>query len=122
MVIAPKDYDTEIEAALENKDVGFVKSGQHAEVKVDTFPFTRYGTVPGKVIFISQDAVPDEKRGLLYQARIKLEGATLRVDGRDVVLTPGMIVSAEITTGRQRVIDFFLDPLRKTFGEGLRER
>jgi hemolysin D len=122
MVIAPSEYDAEVEAVLENKDVGFVKVGQHAEVKVETFPFTRYGTLPGTVSYVSQDAAPDEKRGLLFQARVKLERASLRVDERDVALTPGMAVTAEISTGKRRVIDFFLDPVRKVANEGLRER
>ena len=122
MVIAPSDYEAEVEAVLENKDVGFVKIGQHAEVKVETFPFTRYGTLPGTVSYVSQDAAPDEKRGLLFQARVKLERATLRVDERDVRLSPGMAVTAEISTGKRRVIDFFLDPIRKVANEGLRER
>jgi hemolysin D len=122
LVISPSDYQAEIEAILENKDVGFVKVGQRAEVKIETFPFTRYGTLAGTVIFVSSDSVPDEKRGLVYQARVKLDKGTIRVDERDVTLTPGMAVSAEISTGKRRVIDFFLDPIRKTVSEGLRER
>jgi hemolysin D len=122
LVIAPSDYQAEVEAVLENKDVGFVKVGQHAEVKVETFAFTRYGTLRGTVSYVSQDAVPDEKRGLLFQVRVRLDNATLRVDERDVTLTPGMAVTAEISTDRRRVIDFFLDPIRKAASEGLRER
>ncbi len=122
LVLAPADYQAEVEAVLENKDVGFVKVGQRAEVKVETFPFTRYGTVAGTVSFVSNDAVNDEKRGPIFQARVKLDKATLRVDEREVTLTPGMAVSAEIFTGKRRAIDFFLDPIRKTVSEGLRER
>ncbi len=122
MVITPSDYQAEVEAFLENKDVGFVKVGQRAEVKVETFTFTRYGTLTGTVSFVSSDAVPDEKRGLIFQARVKLDQPTIRVDERDVTLSPGMAVSAEISTGRRRVIEFFLDPIRKTTSEGLRER
>ena len=122
MVIAPKDYAAEVEAVLENKDVGFVKVGQPVEVKVETFPFTRYGTLTGTVSFVSNDAVNDEKKGPVFQARVKLDKAILRVDEREVNMTPGMAVSAEIATGRRRVIDYFLDPIRKTSSEGLRER
>ena len=122
MVIAPSDYQAEVEAMLENRDVGFVKAGQHVEVKVDTFPFTRYGTIPGTVTFVSSDAVQDEKRGLVFQARVKLDKPAIRVDEREVSLTPGMAVTAEIATARRRVIDFFLDPVRKTTGEALIER
>jgi hemolysin D len=122
MVIAPSDYHAEVEAVLENKDVGFVKVGQRAEVKIETFPFTRYGTIPGTVSFVSQDAVPDEKRGLVFQARVKLDRPTIRVEEREVILSPGMAVSAEIATSRRRAIEFFLDPIRKVTSEGLRER
>lgn len=122
MVITPSDYQAEVEAFLDNKDVGFVKVGQRAVVKVETFPFTRYGTLAGTISFVSNDAVSDEKRGLIFQARVRLDEATIQVDQREVTLTPGMAVSAEIATGRRRVIEFFLDPIRKTVSEGMRER
>jgi hemolysin D len=122
MVITPSDYQAEVEAVLENRDVGFVKPGQHVEVKVDTFPFTRYGTIPGTVSFVSNDAVQDQTRGLVFQARVKLDHPAIRVDERDVALTPGMAVTAEIATAKRRIIDFFLDPVRKTTGEALIER
>jgi len=64
-------------ARARNKDVGFVKVGQHAEEEVETFPFTRYGMLAGTVSYVSQDASPDEKRGLLFQARGKLDRASL---------------------------------------------
>jgi hemolysin D len=91
-------------------------------VKIETFPFTRYGTVGGTVSFVSNDVVLDEKKGFVFPVRVKLDKATLRVDEREVTLTPGMAVSAEIATGEWRVIEFFLDPIRKVAREGLRER
>ena len=122
MVIAPNDYQAEVEAMLENKDVGFVKAGQPVEVKIETFPFTRYGTLTGTVTFVSNDAVNDEKKGLVFQARVKLDQSAIKVDERLVNLTPGMAVSAEIATGKRKVISYFLDPLRKATNESLRER
>ena len=122
MVIAPRDYEPEVEAVLENKDVGFVKAGQSAHIKVETFSFTRYGTLPGTVVFVSTDAVADERKGLIFQARIKFEKASIQVDQRELPLTPGMAVSAEIAIEKRRVIEFFLDPIRKTVSQGLRER
>ena len=76
----------------------------------------------GTVSFVSNDAVSDEKKGLIFQARIKLDKAVLKVDERELKMTPGMAVSAEIATGTRRLITFFLDPLRKTTTESLRER
>jgi hemolysin D len=74
------------------------------------------------VVFVSTDAVIDEKRGLIFQARIKLDKASIQVDRREVPLTQGMAVSAEIAIDERRVISFFLDPIQKTVTEGLRER
>ncbi|MFN8549570.1 MAG: HlyD family type I secretion periplasmic adaptor subunit [Candidatus Eisenbacteria bacterium] len=122
MVIAPRDYSAEVEAVLENKDIGFVKADQRAEVKVETFPFTRYGTVPAQVIFVSQDAVQDEKRGLTFQARLLLERASLQVDEKLVTLAPGMAITAEIKTGERRVIEFLIEPFLRTTNESFREK
>jgi hemolysin D len=71
---------------------------------------------------VSQDAVPDEKRGLLFQARVKLNQHSLPVEGKLIAMQPGMNVTAEIATGKRRVLDYFLDAVRKTMDEGLRER
>jgi hemolysin D len=122
MAIVPDEQQAEVEAVLENRDVGFVQPGQRAVIKVETFPFTRYGTIEGEVAFVSQDAVADEKKGLVFQARVKLKHAELKVDERIVPLSPGMAVTAEIHTGERRVIEYFLDPIRKTVNESLAER
>ena len=122
LVIVPGDNPLEAEAFVENKDIGFVRAGQIAEVKVETFPFTKYGTLHGTVMQVSGDAIQDEKRGLVYAARVKLERTTLNVDGKSVNLTPGMAVTVEIKTGRRRVIEYFLSPLLQYGDESLRER
>ncbi|HPR05521.1 MAG TPA: HlyD family type I secretion periplasmic adaptor subunit [Denitromonas sp.] len=122
LVIVPSDYAAEVEAVLENKDVGFVQAGQTAEVKIETFPFTRYGTIPAQVTFVSNDAVDNEQRGLVFPARLKLERSTLKVDERIVNLTPGMAITAEIKTGERRVIEYFLSPVMTTIDESLGER
>ncbi|MGH7555486.1 MAG: hemolysin secretion protein D, partial [Longimicrobiales bacterium] len=88
----------------------------------ETFPFTRYGTVPATVTFVSQDAVQDEKRGLVFQARLLLERPTLQVDQRLVTLAPGMAITAEIKTGERRVIEYFLEPFLRISSESIRER
>ncbi len=122
LVIVPGDNALEVEAFLENKDIGFVRAGQAAEIKLETFPFTKYGTIPGQVMQVSSDAIQDEKRGLVYVARVKLDKATLEVDGKTVNLTPGMAVTVEIKTGKRRVVEYFLSPLMQYGDESLRER
>lgn len=122
MVIVPKDDPLEVEAFLENKDIGFVMTGQEAEVKIETFPYTKYGTIHGEVKNVSSDAIQDDKKGLIYSSRVKLEKSTIQVENKMVDLTPGMAVTVEIKTGKRRVIEYFLTPLIQHTSESLRER
>ena len=122
MVVVPNDHPLEVEAWIENKDVGFVSSGQPVEIKIDTFPFTTYGTISGKVLLISRDAVQVDKVGLVYAVRASLDRSAIVVDGRSTPLLAGMAVSLEIKTGQRRLIEFFLSPLIRHARESLRER
>jgi len=122
MVIAPSDQPVEVEAMFENKDIGFIRPGQPVTVKIETFTFTKYGTVEGEVVTVSDDAIEDEKRGSIYSARIRLLKDAVAVHGQNVSLSPGMSVTAEVKTDRRRVIEYFLSPLQQHVGESLRER
>jgi hemolysin D len=122
MMIVPRDNPIEVEAYVENKDIGFVNPGQEAVVKIETFPFTKYGTIPAKVTHVSQDAVNDEKKGLIFPARVSLARATIQVENKTVNLSPGMAVTVEVKTAKRRVIEYFLSPLIQYKDESLRER
>jgi hemolysin D len=122
MVVVPAADRLEVEAWIENKDIGFVQVGQPAEVKIDTFPFTRYGSVGARVVTVSGDAVAQERGGLAYLTRLDLARTTLMVDGRAVNLSAGMSVTAEIKTGTRRVIELVLSPLLRHAWESGRER
>ena len=122
MMVVPQDQALEVEAMLENKDIGFVNPNQRAEVKIETFPFTKYGTISAEVMHVSHDAINDEKRGLIYAARVKMAKSTMQVEDKTVNLSPGMAVTVEIKTGRRRVIEYFLSPLLQYGNESLRER
>jgi hemolysin D len=122
LVIVPDDLPLEVEAFVENKDIGFVRPGQEVEVKLEAFPFTKYGTLKGRLTQVSNDAIQDEKRGLVYAARIQLARNSLDVDGKTVNLSPGMAVTVEVKTGKRRVIEFFMGPLMQYQSESLRER
>lgn len=122
MVIVPVEGGLEVEAWVDNKDAGFVRAGQPVALKIETFPFTRYGTVPGSVVAISADAVSVERVGFVYLARIALERDAVDVDGEVIALAPGMSAAAEIQIGRRRVIEYFLSPLLRRSYEALRER
>jgi hemolysin D len=144
LVVVPSDSHLEIEAMVTNRDIGFVRAGLEAEIKVDTFDFTRYGLLHGKVRSVSQDAIvrddpadksssdrqlgnvasTSEPRGqeLSYAARITLDRTQIDVDGTPVNLSPGMAVTVEIKTGSRRIISYLLSPLLRYRQNALRER
>jgi hemolysin D len=144
LVIVPADSNLEIEAMISNRDIGFVYAGQDAGIKVDTFNFTKYGLLHGKVISVSQDAItrttPSDKstnaetgsetngnsepngQEYVYAARIALVQTTMNIDGKNVKLNPGMAVTAEIKTSSRHVIDYLLSPLQSRTHQALRER
>lgn len=122
MQIVPTESQMEVEAWLLNKDIGFVQEGQKAEVKIDTFNFTKYGLITGELVNVSDDAVPDEKQGLRYLANVQIEKDWMLVEKRKVNLSPGMSVAVEIKTGQRRLIEYFLSPLLRFKQESIRER
>ncbi len=122
MIIVPKDDQLEIEAWVENKDIGFVDAGQRAEIKVEAFPFTRYGVIDGQIQHLSQDSVALENIGYVYTARVSMEKSVINVGNKIVNLSPGMTVSVEIKTGKRRLIEFFLSPLLRGIQETAHER
>ena len=119
--IVPEKVPLYVDAVLDNQDVGFVKPGQRVVVKVATYPFQRYGYLEGTVENISPDAIQDDKKGLIYKAKIKLNDDKSSKQNQ-LKLLPGMSVSAEITTGQRRIIEFFLDPLMTKADESLKVR
>lgn len=122
MQIVPRESRVEVEAFMENRDVGFVREGQSTAVKIDAFEYTKYGTIKGKVTHVSRDAIADEKRGLIYSTKILLDRSTINVDGREMPLSPGMSVNVEIKTGDRRIIEYLLSPLVRHKRESLNER
>lgn len=122
MVIVPSSAGLEVEARVLNKDIGFVRVGQEASVKLEAFSFTRYGAVPGRVRAISRDAVQDKDLGLVYVATILLDRATVDADGRRYALSPGLTATVDIRTGTRSIISYLLSPLQTTVAQAGRER
>jgi hemolysin D len=142
LVVVPSDSHLEVEAMISNRDIGFIEPGQAAEIKVDTFSFTKYGLIPGRVISVSQDSIsrnkperPGEKaqgseisssepsgQELNYSARVALDRTQIQVENKRVNLSPGMAVTVEIKTGSRTVLSYLLSPLLRFRQESLRER
>lgn len=142
-VVVPSDANLEISATVLNRDIGFVVPGQSAAIKIDTFNFTRYGLLHGRVLGISRDSIANDRRDdkargqssgaenassepkdqeLVYAARVSLDRSEMEIEGRSVELSPGMAVTVEIKTGSRRIISYLLSPLIRYHQEVLRER
>ena len=119
IVIVPEGTPLIVEAMVPNKDIGFIHMGQEAELKFDTFPFQKYGTIDAELFYISPDAQEVDKAGLVYKIKLRPKRFSIRVKDKDISICPGMAVTAEIKTGQRRVIEFFLSPLIKHVDESL---
>lgn len=122
MMIVPDESVLHVEARILNKDIGFIEPGQTARVKLDSFPYTKYGIVDGRVTRLSADAIEDERLGLVYLAEIALDTDRVLVGDRFVQLAPGMSTTVEISTGDRAIIEYFLSPLQRYQDEALREK
>lgn len=146
MRLVPDDAILEVEAYLPNRDIGFVAAGQLAVVKVEAFPFTRYGTVEGKIKRVAVDAVPEPDaqqleqtaakelqtivpvgnvqrvQNLVFPITVELLSRELNIDGKFIPLSPGMTVTVEVKTGQRRILEYLLSPITEVTSEAMNER
>jgi hemolysin D len=145
MRIVPDDAGLEIECYLQNKDIGFVQPGQAAVVKIESFPFTRYGSIDARVTRVARDAIPEpdaqsaegnpsrtpkssyfggaqRMQNLVFPVTLMTERNAMTIDGADVPLSPGMAVTVEIKTGKRRILEYLFSPLVETASRAMRER
>ncbi|GMA98745.1 HlyD family type I secretion periplasmic adaptor subunit [Pelosinus sp. IPA-1] len=120
--VVPNMVNLEVEAWVANKDIGFIQEGQTAELKVETFSFQKYGTVPAIIENVSQNAVEDSEKGRVYRVLLQMDRDYVVVNNREVRLNSGMTVSAEIKIRQKKIYEFFLEPFKKYQSESLRER
>ncbi|OWO94807.1 hypothetical protein B5E41_10285 [Rhizobium esperanzae] len=146
MRIVPENDSLEIEAYAENKDIGFLREGQDAIIKVESFPFTRYGTIDGTVKRVASDSIPSsdaqasendptqlaksntsitpigQTQNLVYPVIVVPSKMAISADGREVPLSPGMTVTVEIKTGTRRLLEYLFSPLIEVGSEAMHER
>jgi hemolysin D len=145
MRVVPEGAVLEIDAYLANKDVGFVKPGQTAVVKIESFPFTRYGVLGATVTRVASDAIPEpdaqqtegnptrapkdrtfagaqRTQNLVFPVTLTPDRKVMSVDGQTIPLTPGMAVSVEIATGNRRILEYIFSPLVETASQAMKER
>lgn len=146
MRIVPDGSVLEVEAYLPNRDIGFVQAGQEATIKVESFPFTRYGTIIGHVTRVASDAIPEPEaqqaeanpakstrisgfvggaqrtQNLVFPIAVRPETTAIAADGVHVPLSPGMAVSVEIKTGRRRILEYLFSPFAEVASRAMHER
>jgi hemolysin D len=148
MRIVPSDARLQIQAFVNNEDIGFVSPGQDAVVKVDAFPFSRYGTLNATVEEVAKDAIPSDtaNRGLVdqtksgsqsdktltptaepmanlvFETKLRPNATTISINDKDLELVPGMTVVVEIKTGSRRIIEYLFSPLLEVAGKAMKER
>jgi hemolysin D len=145
MRVVPENSALEIEAYVLNRDIGFVSVGQEAVVKVESFPFVRYGAIHAHVARIAKDAIPEpdasaiegdparasnasgfagaeRTQNLVFPIVLKPDVAAIAVDGVDEPLSSGMAVTVELKTGARRMLEYLLAPLVEVASKAMRER
>lgn len=118
--IVPDDVLT-AKVFITNRDIGFVKEGMDADVRIDSFPFSEFGDVKGKLVWIGKDALPPDQINQYYRfpAKVRLDRQSLLINGRDVPLQSGMSVSANVRVRERSVMSIFTDLFTKNV-EGLK--
>jgi hemolysin D len=122
MIVVPDGDKLVADVMIPNRDIGYIRKGQAVAVKLDAFPFTKHGTIPGQIETIASDATEDEKLGPVYRARVRLLRSTIMRDGETVRLTPGLSATADIRTGARSVMSYLISPIDKATNEAARER
>lgn len=122
MELIPTSSPLEVETKVLNRDIGFIHLGQEVKVKVDSFKFTKYGYIEGKIINIAKSSILDEKLGEIYPVLIELKTDTMKIDNEYVKLFPGMTCSVDIKIGKRRLIEYIISPMIRYKDEALREQ
>ncbi|MBD2504376.1 HlyD family efflux transporter periplasmic adaptor subunit [Anabaena azotica] len=120
--ILPEGEDILLEVKVLNRDIGFIRKGMRAKVKMATFPFQEFGTVEGEVVQVSPNATVDKELGLVFPTRIKLNQHSVSVRGQEVGFTPGMAATGEIVTRKKSILTFIMEPVTRRFSEAFSVR
>jgi HlyD family secretion protein len=120
--ILPTGEEILLEVKVRNRDIGFIRPGMTAKVKMATFPFQEFGTIDGTVVQVSPNAIIDQELGLVFPTRIQLTQHSINVQGEKVAFTPGMVANAEIVTRQKSVLTFIIEPVTRRFNQAFSVR
>lgn len=115
--IVPADTPVEMVCYVKNMDIADIQVNMNAEIKLEAYPYNKYGTVKGTVKYISPSSFNSEQLGSVYLVKLDITDVP---EGINIV--SGLSGSVEIKTDKRTVMDYFLDPIIKGFGESLKEK
>jgi adhesin transport system membrane fusion protein len=120
--IVPSHDTLLVEVKIKPSDIAFIHPGQKALVKFTAYDFSIYGGLDGEVVWISADTITDKKENSYYLVRIKTDRNYLGDENKKLMIIPGMIVTAQILTGKKTIMDYLLKPILKAKNNALTER
>lgn len=125
VTLVPDNADLYIEANVPSRDISYLKVGDRVRIKLEAYPFQRYGTLDGTLTVIGADSVPldpnDGRSPMVYRAQVRISDTAQALNARGIRLRPGMVASAEIKTGKRSIASYILDPILRITSEGLHE-
>jgi hemolysin D len=125
VTIVPDGADLYVEANVPSRDISYLKVGDVVRVKLESYPFQRFGTVTGTLGMISPDSLPqdenDAKSAMVYRVQVDLNDDSARLAARNIMLKPGLVASAEIKTGTRTIASYILNPVLRVTDESMRE-
>jgi hemolysin D len=125
VTLVPDNADLYVEASVPSRDIGYLKLGDSVRVKLESYPFQRFGTISGVLAVISPDSQPlkegDDKSQVIYRVQVKLDDRAAALLARSIHLKPGLVASAEIKTGGETIANYILHPIIRIGDESLRE-
>jgi len=120
--IVPADDQLLVEARVRPSDIAFIYPGQKAMVKLTAYDFAVYGGLPAEVVDISADTITDEKGNSFYRVKVRTNVTTLKHNGQELPIIPGMVATVDILTGERTVMEYMLKPFIKTLDSAMGER
>jgi HlyD family secretion protein len=125
ITMVPDNSNLYVEANIPARDIGYVKVGQLVRIKLEAYPFQRYGTIDGTLVVVSPDSLPlkekEDNSQMIYRTQVRLDDDASKLAGRAINLRPGLVASAEIKAGKRSIAAYILSPVLRTVDEGMRE-
>lgn len=114
--IVSSDSELKIETYITNKDIARIEKGQKVVIKLEAYDYQKYGTLDGTIDYISPSAIVDKELGAVYKVKIKFD----KNQNSNIDVLPGMTVTLETKSGKQRIIEYFLEPFKKNIDNALK--